>query len=416
MNMHTASVSPFVDLGIERGDLESYLRDVGYWPDEKTKQRYLYRLSPSALVVSPREREGLERLARTTYAAVGLLAGRLADIGAKKSPSSHDEGRLASLARRASRGLLLPEDGVRDIPPVIKVDLVRDPEGGYGIAEVDVFNPRGLGFVALLEGSVPEHFRNQKRRFPGLSGLARSLGESPEERSFGILVSEFERFYEPSFRIYADMMNARFGTDIRMLRPSDFAPGGKGEEETRLLTIPDTLDADPLVRERLMEKYRAGGLYAIFPPASYLGSKAFLPYLRAYPGMEEFIPPTALVGRKCGGLGHTIDEGKPLVLKAAVSSGLKKVVFSDLDPSFASLLEEARTQRNPSWILQEQVPQKPLPIVVFDENGERETRDYFLRVTAYVSSEGVVDVEVTGREDRKVHGAPDCIMLPVLLG
>lgn len=408
MNMHTASLSPFVDLGLSRNDLESYLRQSGYWKNEEMKRRYLYHLSPSALLVSSRERESLERLATTTYAAVLSLADRIASIGMKKSPSSHDEGRLVSLARRAARGLLLPEDGVRDIPPVIKVDLVRDPRGNYGIAEIDVFNPRGLGFVALLEGGVPVGMRSN--RFPGMKGVAGLLGES-----HSVLVSEFERFYEPSFRIYADMMKADFGVDVRVLRASDFSPGGVGEREDTLLTIPDTLDANPEVRERLLEKYRRGALKALFPPLAYLGSKAFLPYLRAYPGMQEFIPPTGLVGRKCGGTLNEIDLTKPLVLKAAVSSGLKKVVFSDIDPSFSAMLEDARKQRHPSWILQEQVPQEPLPVVVFDEHGQRETRDYFLRVTAYVAASGIVDVEVTGRPDRKVHGAPDCIMLPVLL-
>lgn len=408
MNMHTASLSPFVDLGLSKDDLESYLRTTGYWKDEGMKRRYLYHLSPSALLINSREREALERLATTTYAATAAIAGRIADIGMKKSPSSHDEGRLVSLARRASRGLLLPEDGVRDIPPVIKVDMVRDPAGRYGIAEVDVFNPRGLGFVALLEGTVPLEMR--ANRFPGMQGVAGLLNGS-----HGVLVSEFERFYEPSFRVYADMMRERFGVDVRMLRPSDFAPGGAGLAEDTLLTIPDTLDADPTVRDSLMGKYREGALRAFFPPSSYLGSKGLLPYLRAHPGMEEFIPPTTLVGRKCGNLGHDIDETKPLVLKATVSSGLKKVVFSDIDPSFSALLENARLQRNPSWILQEQIEQEPLPVVVFDDDGQRQTRDYYLRVTAYVAASGIVDVEVTGRPDRKVHGAPDCIMVPVLV-
>ncbi|MGB4076804.1 MAG: hypothetical protein WBK28_03825 [Minisyncoccia bacterium] len=408
MNLTSEYHSPFVDLGITRTDLESYLATCGYWSDETRRTRYAYELSPSAYVLSSLQRTLLERLAHTTYKAVEMLAIRLATIGLKKSPSTHEEGRLMNLARGGARHLLRPYDGISAIPPVIKVDLMQGADGGFYIAEVDVYNPRGLGFIALLEGSVPPMYYS--KRLPGMDGLAKLLLQNPQ---FSILISEFERFYEPSYQIFADMMNAHYGASIRVVRELRF---DADEHNERLLIIPDTLDKAPALRELLMERYHAGTLKTLFPPTAYLGSKAFLPWLAAEPGMDEFMPTTTLVGKGCKDPFTRIPREKPTVLKAAVSSGLKHVFFSDLDRDFAPALQRASDQKNPSWILQEQVKQAPCTVTVFDREGNRERRAYYLRVTAYIACTGLIDVEVTGRPDPKVHGAPDCIMVPVILG
>lgn len=70
----------------------------------------------------------------------------------------------------------------------------------------------------------------------------------------------------------------------------------------------------------------------------------------------------------------------------------------------------------PNCILQKQVPQVGVPIAVFGDDGARVVQDYYLRIIAYVTADGILDVEVTGRPDRKVHGAPDCIQIPTIFG
>lgn len=416
------TTSPFVDLGLARRDLESYLVHAGYWGSEEARRRYGYVLSPSALVLSKTQQQDLERLAVSTHTAVRTLNNRLCDIGAQVSPSTHEDALLLRLGNAATRGLLKPSAGVRAVPPVIKVDLVMDPDGRFHIAEVDTYNPRGLGFVTLLEESIRLELEQGVhgrlfKRYPGTGGVAQVMRDTAPKEKWYLLVSEFERFYQASFQIFANVLQSRYGLSVTLLREEELARGTSDiPQGAQLLAIPDTLNTYPAQRDHLLSRYRSGGLSTLFPPVAYVGSKAFLPYLRTCEGMEEFIPASALVGKKCRSQEQLVDVTKPLVLKATVSSGMKGVYFSDLDPEkYASTLASARTLRNPSWILQEQVHQKSSSVVVFDEDGERVVRDYFLRVTAYVSEQGIVDVEVTGRPDRKVHGAPDCIMVPVLL-
>lgn len=400
-----------VDLGLSRNEIEKRFVDIGYWATDEHRARYRCTLSPSAYLLSQGEQDAMQLLARTTYAAVTDLNGSLCDIAAKKSPANHDEGRLLRLANCGSRALLRPSDGMRSIPPLMKLDLMLSEDGTFKIAEIDAYNARGLGFMALLEEclqGVPDI-----RRFPGLSGVLSALSQAGAEREWTIVVSDYERFYDTPFRVFASAAGRR-GTNVRVSCAPSSAEAARME---RVIIIPDTLDTSDgtAVRSALLARYREGSLATLYPPVAYLGSKAMLPYVRAYPGMREFIPRTRLVGRKTMNLPHGVPSS-PTVLKAAISSGLKQVYFSDLDvESFSAAYESASALRTPSWILQEQVRQKSVPIVVFDEDGSRVERPYYLRITAYIGKDGVIDAEVTGRPDPKVHGAPDCIQLPVIL-
>ncbi len=412
------------DLGIERSYLEGHLRECGYWANAERRERYAYVLSPCVYVASSRQEDDLERLARSTYAAVASLNKKLCALAQEKHLSKED-ARFLQLGNAASRSLLRPQDQETRIPPVIKVDIVQDIFGHYHIAEVDTYNPRGFGYAAMLEHSLDS--RMKLRRFPGMEELARIFQNTQGDDAIWpwfVVVSEYERFYRAPYEILSSALK-RQGMHFPTLSAREAfgilrAPTEEGVAQMRagFLSIPDTLFAEePQVRERFLSLYREGYLKSLYPPVAYLGSKAFLPFLRAQEGMAEFVPPTSLVGRQYGEEEIRVSTSRSeLVLKATVSSGMKGVYFSDIDrPEFETALTQARQQRNASWVLQEQVPQAKLPIVVFDDEGKRMTQDYYLRITAYVSQDGIVDAEVTGRPDRKVHGAPDCIQIPVVL-
>ncbi len=407
----TCVMSQTVDLGFDRADLEMYLSQCGYWGDAEKRRRHAYVLSPSAYTMSASQAANMERLAVATGAAVSELNQHLCACANVKHPP-HYEAEMLRFASSASRGLLLPRDGELRIPPVFKVDIVQDRFGRFQIVEVDVYNPRGFGYAALLEESMSGVFGT--RRFPGVEQLVRILhAHGAEDAPFYVLVSEHERYYETCFTILCNTLRRR-GIDARMVRECELSNQATLFDGV-LLAIPDTL-RDTNLRERLVAQYRSGALRAVFPPVAYLGSKAYLPFLREQDGMSEFMPPTALVSKKHRQWSSICDSGSSSVLKAVVSSGMKGVYFSDLDPQeFGARLAQVSDIKHAAWILQQQVPQTSTPIVVFDEQGNRCVGDYYLRLVAYVTADGVLDVEVTGRPDRKVHGAPDCIQIPVVL-
>jgi hypothetical protein len=161
----------------------------------------------------------------------------------------------------------------------------------------------------------------------------------------------------------------------------------------------------------------------LIPPKYFLGSKAMLALLSNAAGDEALehllltqieprqlvvvrrhLPPTFVVEKKMppGIPAHT-------VLKRAVSSGMKQVWFSD-GPGFDDALENARSMPG-NFVLQQRVQPAPFAFASYNRQGElKPPRDWFVRLTAYLSHKGVEDVAVTARTDVRVHGAQDAIL------
>jgi len=408
------------DLGASSNAMEEFLVSCGFWGNPELRERHGYVLSPSAYVLSAKQHDQVERLARTTYRAVQNLNESLCGI-ASRTTRTNDEARFLKLATAASRGLCQPADGITRIPPVFKVDLVQDQAGNFSIAEVDTYNPRGFSYGALLEEGLPA---GDHARFPGIAMFEQMLHDAaPAGTRWFVIVSEFERYYGTAFRFLVALLRTR-GVDIDLIQETAVTPDHPilSERGVGVLAIPDTLNQtmrkNPHIMDlssRLVERYRNGELFAFFPPVAYLSSKGFLPFLREEDGMDEFIPETVFVGRRFE-LPSFITSGRSAgVLKATVSSGMKKVIFSALDQrEFENALREAQASQGFSWILQEKIEQARIPVVVFNDAGERETQEHCLRVIAFVSEAGIMDLLITGRPDEKVHGAKDCIQLPVL--
>lgn len=406
--MNTAQI---LDAGLHRHELTRTLAHCGLWSGGDDN-RYRYTLSPCVYAISKSQREELELLARNVYASLESLDAKLTLLASGKTHLSKQDARFLRLAKTGTKNLLSPREGKEGLPPVVKVDLVQDTNGNYQVAEVDAYNPRGLGYLCLLEMTLD----TQTQRYAGIETL-RSIfaaqGKCNDPKWF-IIVSEFERYYEPAFGVLARALKG-CGIEVKLVREKTLAESGVDQvlgDFAQVLCIPESINCYPKVRVRLMERYNNGTLHALFPPKAYLGSKGFLPYLSQQESAKNHIPRTALVSVHDDPY-KLINPATPAVLKATVSSGMKQVLFSDLDTeSYNAQLVAARKAENATWVLQEQVPQVSLPVSVYAKDGSVTSGDYYFRVIAHITKYGILDVAVTGRPDRKVHGAPDCIQLP----
>lgn len=402
-----------IDAGLSRDTLERTLIESGLWTRGADNSRYGYTLSPCVWGLSSTSAHNLEMLGRTVHRSLRALDQKLNYLGSGGVHLSKADARFLRLAKTGIKNLLSPRDGKEGVPPIVKVDLVQDTDGNFRIAEVDAYNPRGLGYLCLLASTT-----EGMNRFPGEGVLTSLFASSRRDTSpWIIIVSEFERYYEPAFGVLVRALK-KYGIDAKLVREEKLAQDGVDRtlrDFAQALCIPESLYKYPAVRERLLTRYKEGSIYSLFPPKAYLGSKGFLPYLGEQELAGDYIPKTSLVSRADDPY-KVIDENAGSVLKATVSSGMKQVLFSDLDQhAFEEKLACARRDEYPLWIMQKQIPQIATPVAVYDDNGCRVVRDYYFRIIAHITEYGILDVEVTGRPDRKVHGAPDCIQLPSVL-
>lgn len=398
-----------INLGLTAQEITTYLQAAGYWSSPEKCSRHAFVLSPCAYVL--REEGELQDAARALYAAVANLEIRLSTL-ARKKQLSHTEAAFLRLGRVAAHGLFRPGEAEDTaIPPVLKIDMVRGRSRWYAV-EVDTYNPRALGTIALMDGLLSR--AGKQPAFSIVSALCKIL--SAAGTRWGLVVSEKERYYQTSYEVLASFLRQR-GVEVTLFREQDMAGTCAPYVRTELpfvFFIPEDLDRHPVVRDRLMEELRGGNISTCFPPKAYLGSKAFLPFIAMQPGAADFIPPTAL-------LSDDVDRcvfsrplsGNNVVLKQVISSGSKGVVWLQDNHLFDEKVRESKRSKTPLWVVQEEVDQVPIIVPVFNDEHRIET-PYHLRLTMYATAQGIAGLKMTGRQDRLVHGAPDCIQLPVV--
>jgi hypothetical protein len=399
-----------LDLGFSRRDVEEFLVTAGYWDTASKRERHACVLTPSAYILH--EEPQLTLAAKALYAGVMRLESVLAGLS-QQHRLLHAESQFLRMAKSASHGLLRPgEDLGVDIPPVVKIDMVRDRTGEWYAVEVDTYNPRALGTMALVDALA--RLANTAPASSIASNLAMLLGR---EREWTFIVSEKEMYYSTAYEVLISLL-WKCGVSVRLISEKEAAINMSllkcRDGPLYLFSIPENMDRHPAVRNFLLAEYRAGSIQTIYPPKAYLGSKAFLPFIATQEGVNGTVPPTALL---TGWVENCIFSrprtNDRIILKPAHSSGSKGIVRQEERYLFYGTIKDARGSKNPLWIAQEEVQQDPISITVFDGTS-RIAIPYYLRLTMYATAQGIAGLKITGRPEKIVHGAPDCIQLPVI--
>lgn len=342
-----------IDIGLSKGDIEKYLKEIGYWDTPEKRERHAYILSPGAYVLHPSQHKELQEIARAVYSAVQELERKLIRHHKDKS-ISNENARFLKIARKASQGLLKPGEDTDDrVPPIIKIDLVQSCEGGYKIVEVDSYNPRALGTMALVEGILS--LTERKPAYSLVKNLSAILNASGKKAEWKIIISERERYYETSFSVLSNALSS-YGVRTSLVREKDIAQDDRllsfCDGVSHVFIIPDSINRYPKMRQYLLTAYQSRKLNVFYPPKSYLGSKAYLPFLEAEKSMAGFIPPTFLVARANNKKSPNNFKNNGMVLKPTSSSGGKGVIFADSNPDlFASIIKKNINTNVPQWII-----------------------------------------------------------------
>ncbi|MDP3999822.1 MAG: hypothetical protein Q8Q11_00075 [bacterium] len=324
------------------------------------------------------------------------------------------------------------------LPRILKVDLMETADGSYRIAEVDGHNKHGLGYSTLAATLR----RLVAPDAPVLPGAARVIAEQLAEDGRAellLLYGDQERFYLPELEVLRSEL-AKHGVEARIASELECSVRNgtvlvDGHPGPRLWMDLPYLHQNAELGPRIAELYRDGGIDLLIPPKPFLGSKALLAVLRndeQNPELEEIlreyiperhllgirrsIPETYVLRRKPRPVdGVALCRERPFVLKESISSGMKGTVFGD-DPAFDQQLAAAGRSYY-RFVLQEYVDGRARPFRYYSSEDGAALReaDWFTRVTVHYALPRVADVIVTARQDKAVHGAPDCLQLGTVL-
>ena len=322
---------------------------------------------------------------------------------------------------------------IRDIPRLLKLDLMVDVNGQFKIAEIDGHNKHGIGYStlgmkfrdALYPGSVT---------LPGVAKLIAEDAKLMKQKEVKIFYADQERFYIPEFEIARNEIS-KHGVNCSLF--SEMESRACSEILSGFFLDLPFLYKKPEFYRIIGNSYRSGAVRFIIPPKPFLGAKGVLALLRNDDKdakleailhsfieaeflelVRRFIPYTLLLGKEASRLNPVNVQmcNKRFILKESVSSGMKGIVFST-DGDYNKTLERACASKM-NWILQEEIVNQPQQFSWFDGVNGTELRtsdDWFMRVTAHYVNGTLGDLIVTARRDKAVHGGKDCLQLGTII-
>lgn len=319
----------------------------------------------------------------------------------------------------------------KQVPRIVKVDLVEEESGRLRVVEIDAMNCRAMGYCSLFR-RISESVYPAAQRFPGIAVcLAKEITMRKTDRAV-FLYGHTERFYRPEFEILVREM-AQAGitvvladeVDVRILG-TDLVICGQIEHSRLFFNLPQ-IDRNAELRAWMELAAFEKRVEFLVPPKGFLGSKALLSVLRndngsteieamlssqisqkALSTVREMIPRSVLIGR-----GSVMpDFGGGTVLKRFVSSGMKGVVMSH-DPAFHDTFADAC--RRGGWIAQEMVVGRRREYRLFAESGDVIREHRYARIVAYIIGGQVADAVATACSTPECHGGKTAVNVGVVL-
>ncbi len=419
--------------------LNAVIDDLGFW-DGRRRASHAFLLSPDVYRINRVQKRELEHLGHVLFDCL-LGLSHMASIA--YDPRLNYQNSWLYAHRVFSSGVpaayhRLHGVNVKDIPKLLKVDLMVGQRGNFKIAEIDGHNKHGLGYSTLAK-LLRDQVCRDGEVLPGTVALVAQEISRLGFASVKLLYGDQERFYVPEFEV-AVREFTKHGIQCDLM--SEMDADEDFVREGLFLDLPFMNQRHEL-SDLLMDAYMAGRAQFIIPPKPCLGAKGLLAFMRNDTGDEDveallrtfinaknrktlekvrhYIPETLLVGKMAAGFNDVMKRlaGKRYVLKESISSGMKGTVFSD-DPEFQTVLEKA-CRSNMNWILQEEVDNLAQTFSWY-ENGAGNTSQmkmeygWFMRVTVQYVNRQLADVVVTARRDKSVHGAKDCLQIGTVVG
>jgi len=300
-------------------------------------------------------------------------------------------------------------------PPVTMIDAMITADGEVKIAEVDVINPRGLGYLALYDQLHADAGAQH-----ALRAVARTVREHDAELT--VLQGSMQNFYGPYFALLQKALK-QSGAICNVTLEPDITVGHDGALLVDGIAWAPSLLLDfPALRKRLkkaygpladtiVQAYNEGVLAMLYPPQPHLSSKLLLAHASEQGIFGDHLPKTLLcedaeTARKYLATGE-------YCIKAAVSSGMKGLWLpGSVDVTGVKFPLVAQGLVADQHVLE--------LTHASGNHKDWQVGKFLARLSLFVSTDGMLlAADITGQPYtgavRGVHGNPDCVLAPVSL-
>lgn len=434
---------------------EEFLREVGLWTGEASRSKYGFRLSPDSLEITASQRMELTEINDLVYSEGGFLDGSMElfrQIFNPRFTSTKVGGRISRALRM---GIPRQEGPIQrsfqtQIPAIAKLDLALACSGpAFRILEVEADQAHGFGYVTIADRFGIRTFPNKAY----LPGLITVLGDSLVERGFStkkplaLIVGRLESFYEQELEVFSGIANKE-GLNIMFIPERELVVSADGvASHNNRNSVTDLLVDLPILTSagrigtgvdsvNLLDLYAQAKIECLIPPKRFLSNKNLLGLISngsddqdlekvlldvfnesKLSRLRRFIPVSAVINRKTEDYAalRVINNPDNWVIKKAVASGSKGVALPSSPDRQRAFLQEALVNPH-SYIIQEKVEQEARRFHFAEQSelGDLRSALMYMRLTLFASPIRMAALALTARETEDVHGAKDCIQIPVV--
>lgn len=433
-----------------------FFKNINLWTSYDF-ERFKFRLSGEKYILSPNESAELQKISQLISGQKGFIKGAIKLYQKTLDPRFCGTVLGGSIKKTLTTNVSKTDINfinadLENTPFITRLDLVKVAEPGenpsFQIVEVEGDKTHAFGY-ATFPKLIRNIFSNEQNKL----GIVEAFKTELESREIDLyepvilFLNRSEAFYQKELTAFSKVAKD-FGINLCVTTEGDvrlaqdkIVIGSTGVCGRILVNIPVLTPRGAygtgINTKELLRLYTDQKIHVLIPPFRFLGSKGLLGIFKnslkdsqleellektfsreTLDDLRPFVPETINVTKanKKKVLELLSKDSENWVIKEVSTSGMRGVSLPSTDREKRErMLEQIKT--NPfNFIIQKKVEQekKLFTFVEPEKLGEIKQSEMFMRISPFITRNGVCEVGLTAREAPSVHGATDSIQIPVI--
>lgn len=436
----------------------SFFRDINLWSTYDFN-RFKFRLSAERMVLSPQESTEIKLISSIVSAKNGFINGAIKLYKMTLDPRFSGTILGGSIRKTlttniSNSDLAFINADLENSPFITRLDLVKTKEfsgstNQFQIVEVEGDKTHAFGY-ATFQKLIRNTFLFENNRLGIIEAFKEEikLRNIPPEKPVILILNRSESFYLRELNAFAKIIKS-CGVNLNIAEESDIKVTSDeiviqstNIRSNILVNIPvltpNGMFGTGLSVENLLKIYTDKKLQVLIPPYRFLGAKGLLGIFKNSlndPEQEKileeafgketlltlrpFIPETINITKRNKNRVLEILRAEPdqWVIKEISTSGMRGVSLPDVNETEKRERMLAQIATNPfNFIIQKKVDQETHLFTFAEPETPNEIKQaqMYMRVSPFITKNGLTEIGLTAREKPSVHGATDSIQIPVI--
>lgn len=436
----------------------SYFREINLW-NSFDFNKFKFRLSSEKLVLSPMESKEIRLLSNLISAKDGFIQNAIKLYKMTLDPRFSGTILGGSIRKTlttniSSVDLDFIDSDLDNAPFITRLDLVmaKNPMDGtpkFQIVEIEGDKTHAFGYVTFQK-LIRNKFLFEENSLGIVEAFRTELEKRniPNDEPIILILNRSESFYLKELKAFAEIakmnginLNIAEEGDIKIQDDQILVSSQKIKSKVLVnipVLTPNGIYGTGFALNDFLKIYKEKKIQVLIPPYRFLGAKGLLGIFKNTlkdPELEKllektfgkelltslrpFMPETINVTKRNKNKVLEILSNEPneWVIKEISTSGMRGVSLPEGNEKEKRERMLAQIISNPfNFIIQRKVVQETRLFTFAEPENPSQIKqaEMYMRVSPFITNNGLIEVGLTAREKPSVHGAIDSIQIPVI--